>query len=221
MKPVFVENTVQQLRAIIQQVEQGGQSNVDYTAILDTVTQELRAMTDEKDHKANLILLSILLLSLIGYLLYLGYYWPWLVIVAWVGAIIYYQTNEKSLSIATLEEKSKIDVRQPTTKINYLLAGISQKNERLHLVRLLNILFWPLVIFMGQLLLYSDTSAYVLWSILFVIATINAIFWRNYFAPQKEALATMKTDLQQLNNSLILKTHRSTYSAPLYLEEEE
>lgn len=221
MKPVFIENTVQQLKALIAKVEQKGNDTPNYDKVLSDIEQELKNMPDEKDNLANILLLTLLLLPIAGYLIYTGYYWPWLVLVAWIGALVYYRTNEKALSIATLQEKAKVNVRSPMTKVNYLLSGITQKVERLQLVRLLNMLFWPFVIFMGQLLLYADTSAYVLWSILLVIATINAVFWRQYFRPQKEALAELESDLHQLNSSLILHSNKNTYQAPLYFAEEE
>jgi len=218
MKPVFIEENLTRLKALIAEVAPGDSGSSVYP-VINSIEEELKAMQDLKESSSLIILISILLVPLSIYLLYKGYYWPSLIFVAWIGAVLYYMTNEKSLHIETLREKAKIIAEQPNTKINYLLSGISQKTERINLIKWLNIAFWPFIIFMGQLFINRESPLLVLWLILAVIALVNAIFWIRFFKPQETALNSLSTDLHQLNYNLLLAANTTEYKGNLFTEE--
>jgi len=117
------------------------------------------------------------------------------------------------MSVATLREKAKIAALQPVTKINYLLAAVQQKQERMSLMRLYNYAFWPFAVFMGQLILNTDLSSITLWLILIAIMAANAVFWYMNYKPMVTALSTLKQSLHDLQYQLIMQDTHSTTSA--------
>lgn len=220
MKPVQIQNKVAELKAILHSTE-SGKLSFDLHKLLGEVEQELKAMDDVKESKLLLGLLTLLILPLAAYLIYLGFYWPSLIAVSWIGALVYYNVNERSLSIATLREKAKITPHEYGSKVSYLLAGVQQKQDRLSLVRIYNYTFWPFAVFMGQLILNQSVSSTILWLILGGIFLINTIFWYTTYKPQFAALQQLEQSLHDLSSRLILQQNESSEPRPLYDSEEE
>ena len=221
MKPVFVEDNLTKLKALINDDLSGEQSATDLGPVLRQFEDDLKQMDDAQESKGLLILLLVLVLPLSGYLIYKGYYWPSLIMVAVLGAALYYRVNEKALSIATLTEKAKISPHNHGPKINYLLSGIHQKQGRLKLMKIINIAFWPFAVFMGQLIITEGVSYGILWLILGAIFLINAFFWTNHYKQPLLALYDLEQDLNALNFKLILANNKAEESVQLYSEEDD
>lgn len=219
MKPVFIEDNMSKLKAILAEETSSDSKEMDLKPVLDQFETDLKQMEDAKESQGLLILLSVLVVPLSGYLLYLGYYWPSLVLVAFVGALLYYRVNEKALSIATLKEKAKISPHSHGPKINYLLSGIQQKQDRLKLIKMINIAFWPFAVFMGQLIITEGVSYGVLWLILAVIFAVNAFFWTNHYKEQITALSLLAADLNALNFKLMLDSNEAQENVKLFAAE--
>ncbi len=220
MKPVIIEQNITRLKALIAEVTPDKQELEDISPLISDLESQLKQMDDAKESNAILVLLSVILLPLVGYLLYIGYYWPSLIAVAWLGALLYYRVNERSLSIETLKAKAKISPHHFGPKINYLLSGIHQKIERLKLIRIFNFVFWPFAVFMGQLILNQGVSIAILLALLAVIFILNALFWNNYYKPSLAALDSLQQHLNELNYKLLLATNEGTEVTKLYEEEE-
>lgn len=221
MKPIFIEDNISKLKAILSEASSTPLNDMDFKPILAQFESDLKQMEDAKESKRLLFLLAALILPLSGYLLYLGYYWPSLILVALLGAMVYYRVNEKALSIATLKEKAKISPHSLGPKINYLLSGIHQKQDRLRLMKIINIAFWPFAVFMGQLIVTEGVSYGLLWVILLVIFAVNAYFWHSHYKEPMSALSALEADLNALNFKLILDTGEIEEDVKLYSEEPE
>lgn len=219
MKPLFQVDKIAQFKAIIAEVSTGSKP-LDLEKSLAMVESEIKKIPDIKESKLLILLLSICIFGLSALLIYRGYYWPTLITVAWIGALLYYKVNERSLSIDALREKAKIVPLQYSTKINYLLSGIHQKQNRLMLMKGYNYAFWPFVIFMCQLFINNDSPLWILWIILLVIAIINAVFWHSFYKPQLSALSDIESDLVHLNSILLLSQGTTQYDQLLIQEEE-
>jgi len=206
MKPVEIEDFTARIKRLTADLLPMQDTSQELTTTLADIESQLQSMDDAKESKVLLAVLTVLLLPLAAYLIYIGFYWPSLVAVAWLGALLYYRANERSLSIATLTEKAKITPYEHGSKVNYLLAGVHQKQGRLSLMKIYNIVFWPFAVFMGQLVLNTDLSSLILWVILLVIFAANAAFWYTNYRPVDKALGNLEQALHTLNYELIMSS---------------
>lgn len=204
MKPVEKENHIEKFKSIVRDVEGNEDLLASSMEVLDKTNAEIETMDDHKESFAMIIFLSVCILGLCGYLIYEGAYVPWLVIVLWVGTVMYYVINEQGLKKATLVVKSQIDVANPITKFNHVQQMLDEKLDRINLTVWISTLFWPMVLTLGQQVLHKIENQLAVTGIFLSLLVVNYFFWRHFFKPQRAKIADHKKTLFEASTRLIM-----------------
>lgn len=220
MKPYERESKYEKYKAIADNVL-GTPPRVDYNQKIVHTEASISEMKDVSEGRTNVILLSILLIPLCVYMIYSGSYWASIVLVAWVGAVAFYFVNERAITLKTLTYKSKIVANELVTKINHLLTWVTEKKNRILLMRTYNMVFWTFVLFMGLYLIFPLQDKGIALLLLLAVMSGNAFFWTRFYMPQIDDLLTKEKKLEQIKNDVIMASYTPNKNLKRYVEEEE
>lgn len=220
MKPYERESKYEKYKAIADNVL-GTPPRVDYNQKIVDTEASIGEMKDVPEGRTNVILLSILLIPLCVYMIYSGSYWASIVLVAWVGAVVFYFVNERAITLKTLTYKSKIVSTELVTKINHLLTWVAEKKNRILLMRTYNMVFWTFVLFMGLYLIFPLQDKGIALLLLLAVMSGNAFFWTRFYMPQIDDLHTKEKKLEQIKNDVIMASYTPNKNLKRYVEEEE
>lgn len=214
MKPVFIEETITKLKRIIESSVTGHPNQIDVDEITDQIENSLKAYKDNAENKklfygtsAVVVLLSLLLTFTSKSS------WPLMFLVIWFGLFSYYRVHEKSLVLNNLDKISKVKPDNPLSKIDFLKSAIDLKIGRKSVLKIFLSILISSSVMMAHYL-FVDTSFWMNIGLLVLAIVASYFFWQSFYKEDIAALGSMKNQLHQLENKIILS------GAPILSEEE-
>ena len=205
MKPVFVEETITKLKSIIDSAS-GKVINNEFDHVTDEIEQSLKAYKDNNENKTLLYGTSalVILLSLI-----LTYQtkssWPLMFTILWFGGFMYYRVHERGLILNNIDKIQKVTPDNPLSKLAYLKSAIDLKVGRKEVLKVLFSVLISCAVMMAHYL-FVDSTFWMNIALLIGAIVASFFFWTNFYKDDINALTNMKSQLQMLENKIIIGT---------------
>jgi len=204
VKPVFQEEHISKLKAMIDRVSDGYSVSDSYDAV-DGIERSLDAINDEQENNIFLYGAAALVVILALVLMYTTQKsWPMMFVIVWIGAFMYYRVHDKGLSAERLYKKSLITPTTPVPKIDYLIADIDRRIGRKDVLKT----YLSLVLSSAVMLahhLFVDSSVSINMFLLIGAVIASYFFWRHFYKEDIEALDLVKQQLHDLKSQILLR----------------
>lgn len=206
MKPVFIESTIAKLKQIIESTSSDFSDKIQVDEITDEIEKSLKAYKDNEENKILLYGTSIIVLALSLFLTYkTRSSWPLMFIVIWFGGFMYYRVHERGLVMDNIHKISKVSPDDPLSKIIYLKSAIDLKVGRKNVLKVFLSVLISSSVMMAHFL-FVDTSFWMNFGLLTGAIVASYFFWKSFYNEDILALESMKTQLHQLQNQIILSS---------------
>jgi len=213
LKPVFIEETLSKLKSIIESTS-GYTDKVKIDEVTDEVERSLKAYKDNEENKILFYGTSILVVSLSLILTYTtSSSWPLMFLVIWFGGFMYYRVHERGLILDNIQKISLVKPDDPLSNISYLKSAIDLKVGRKEVLKVFLSVLISASVMMAHFL-FVDSSFWMNMGLLVGAIIASYFFWRSFYKEDIAALESMKDQLHQLENQIIL-------GASLISDEEE
>jgi hypothetical protein len=182
----------------------GQPEKIDVEEIADQIENSLKAYKDNDENKVLFYGTSFLVVALSLILTFTTKSsWPLMFFVVWFGGYMYYRVHEKGLVLINLEKMSKVKYSQPLTKIKFLRSAIDLKVGRKSILKIFLSVLISSSVMMAHFLLV-DTSFWMNAGLLIGAIIASFFFWQYFYKEEIDALQSMKDQLHQLENQIIL-----------------
>ena len=204
MKPVFIEETILKLKSIIESSIYGDPDKIDVEEITDQVENSLKAYKDNDENKVLLYGASCVIIALSLILTFTTKSsWPLMFLVIWFGGFMYYRVNEKSLVQTNLIKMSAANHNNSLSRIAFLKSAIDLKVGRKSTLKIFLSVMISSSVMMAHFL-FVDTSFWMNLGLLISAVVASYFFWQYFYKEEIDTLQSMKNQLHQLENQIIL-----------------
>ena len=182
----------------------GKSEKVDIEEITDQIENSLKAYKDNDENKVLFYGTSCVVIALSLILTFsTKSSWPLMFLVIWFSGFMYYRVHEKGLILINLEKMSKVKYGHPLTKIEFLKSAIDLKVGRKSILKIFLSILISSSVMMAHFL-FVDTSFWMNFGLLAGAIIASYFFWQHFFKEEIDALQSMKDQMHQLENQLIL-----------------
>ncbi len=206
MKPVFIEETIDKLKKIIDSSTSGHTDRLQVDEITDEIEKSLKAYKDNKENKILFYGTSITTVLLSLFLTYKTQSsWPLMFLVIWFGGFMYYRVHERGLVLDNLHKISLVKPNDPLSKIVYLKSAIDLKVGRKNVLKIFLSVLISCCVMMTHFL-FVDTSFWMNMGLLLGAIGASYFFWKSFYKEDIIELEAIKSQLHQLESQIILES---------------
>jgi hypothetical protein len=206
LKPVFIEETIEKLKNIIETSKSDTPDKLEVDIIIDQIENSLKSYKDNNENKvlfygaSSLVIILTLILTFTTKLS-----WPLMFLVIWFGGFMYYRVHEKSLVLNNLDRMSKVENERPLSKIAFLKSAVDLKIGRKSALKIFLSIMISSSVMMAHFL-FVDTSFWMNLGLLIAAIVASNYFWQYLYQEETDMLESIKEQMHQLENQIILSS---------------
>ena len=179
-------------------------NKIDVEEVIDQIENALKAYKDNDENKVLLYGTTFVVIALSLILTYTTKSsWPLMFLVIWFGGFMYYRVHEKSLVLNNLDKMSKLQYGYPLSNIAFLKSAIDLKVGRKSALKIFLSVLISSSVMMAHYL-FVDSSFWMNFGLLVAAIVASYFFWQNFYKVEIETLQSMKDQMHQLENQIIL-----------------
>ena len=182
----------------------GKPNKIDVEDITDQIENSLKVYKDNDENKVLFYGTSCVVIALSLILTFTTKSsWPLMFLVIWFGGFMYYRVHEKSLVLTNLEKMGEVEFGHPLSKIAFLKSAIDLKVGRKSVLKFFLSILISSSVMMAHFL-FVDTSFWMNLGLLVGAIVASYFFWQYFYKIEIDTLQSMKDQLHQLENQIIL-----------------